>query len=193
MFGRYARSMRLLARVALMLLVTLVVGACSDDSDSASSSPRTTVAGPNTGEGFGLPDACTLLESADVAAALGVAATPTPAIVSGTSVEGPRYRGCTWGAIADPAGILSAMVSKPSGAGNINYLEAQVDAVGGETQPVDVGENGRRVGRAFVPGGGGVGESVIFEVDGVTVLVAATRADAAKVEAAARAAAERVD
>jgi hypothetical protein len=184
--------MRVFLGMTLLVLLTPALVACSDDAKS-SSSPGTTASGPNTGEEFGLPDACTLLEPSDVEAALGAAATPTPAIVSGTSVEGPQFRGCTWGKITDANGILAAMVSKPAGAGNLNYLESMVSAVGGQLQPVDVGKNGRRVGRAFVPGGGGQGQSVIFEVDGITVLVAATRAESAKVEAAARAAADRVD
>jgi hypothetical protein len=181
--------MRGLSRSVLAVLVIAALGACGDDSDDSGAS--NTRSGSNTtspadpGATSGLPDPCTLLDERAVEAALGSVKPGEPATAGGSAPA--QYRGCTWGVISDDGGLLAIQISQASGEANINYVKT-ITATAGEGKPIDVGTNGKLLDRAFVPGGGGVGRSIVFDQGATTVVVAMTKGDDAKLEAAARAA-----
>jgi hypothetical protein len=190
--------------VALALVAVVALGACSssDDSDSsASGSSASTTASDGGGDGSGgdasttvdqgsaaaLPsDPCALLTPDQVAPLLGSAQDGTVG-ASSTEPGGPQFTSCQWGELTTDAGQLSVGVSTPSGDGGIDYLATLAGATGVESTPSSVGEDGKVLAAFIRPGGGGVGKTVMFTRDGVTVLVARSGAtvDTAALETAA--------
>src|SRR5262249_47799610 len=128
---------------------------------------------------------------AQVTAALGTTATATNSPLNG-GTGGPAYSGCTWGNLASEDAVVAVQVSTPSGPGNIDYVKNLVDAVGEKGTAVDVGENGQLLSHAFIPGGGGIGQSIMFTKNGNTVVVGMVRSSEAKLKAAAGAVAANI-
>lgn len=164
-------------------------GASKDLGDATSSNDS----GSNTGTGTGssaaaLPqDPCSLLTAPDVTSLLGSDAAGVAGPAS-TDPSGPMLTSCQWGNLADDIGQVSVAVSAPSGDAGIDYLGTLVAGSGLQGAPSSVGQDGQ-VYEAFIrPGGGGVGKSVRFTQNGLTVLVARSGAsvDSPSLEAAAQ-------
>jgi hypothetical protein len=176
----------------LLLALVVVLAACGgDDSDDDASGTPPTDPPADVDDGVdvvaALPsDACALLSDDDVEAAIGTADAGTPAT---PREDGGRavLVGCTWGAVASDDPALAVQVGVPSGEARINYLKTLTNAASQSSEPIDIGENGQLLGTGFLPGGGGVGQSVIFEKDGQTVVVGLIRCEQEKLEAAAEA------
>jgi hypothetical protein len=189
--------------VCLFVFALALLGACGS-SDNKSDAPvdagsNTAAAGENSSENStdatnaknensgssSLPDACELLADSDVEAVLGSAPEGKAADRSGSGGGGPQVRGCMWGELSDESGLLAVQIATPDPETKIDYLKSVVNASGGGGTPVDIGENGQLLDRAYIPYGGGVGKSVMFENDGNTVVVGATKATEEQIKAAA--------
>jgi hypothetical protein len=204
--GLRRSSRRSVVALALALTFAFVFGtaACSSGSKTSTTTTTTAVRPTSTTATAGstteatapvtklraLPDACKLLTAAQVKAAIGKEAVGQKPPTGGSG--GPDYAGCTWGDIASDNPLIAVQVSRPSGAANIDYVKSLVSAVGEPGTPVDIGENGRLLSRAYIPGGGGAGQSIMFTKNGDTVVVGLVRGTSAQLEAAARAVAANI-
>jgi hypothetical protein len=176
-------------RRLLFALLAFALAACGSSSKpkaTASTGATTTSTAEQRVVAATVPDACTLLSAAQVKDALGTSATATKSPLNGGQ-GGPAYSGCTWGDLAAEDAVVAVQVSTPSGPGNIDYVKDLVDAVGEPGTEVNVGENGKLLPRAFIPGGGGIGQSILFTKNGNTVVVGMVRNSEAKLKAAANA------
>ena len=180
--------------LATVLLVAAALAACSSSDDSSTGSERSTTTAPRsttsaaTGSGGGgstsappttaaagraaaLPDdACAVLAGDEDTAVL----TGENAGVAGpgsTDPSGPQFVSCQWGDLTTDTGQLSVAVSRPSGDGGIDYLSTLMRGTGATGTPSPVGTDGKVVDLYVRPGGGGVGRTVWFTKDGLTVLV----------------------
>ena len=133
-----------------------------------------------------LPDACTLLEPAQVKAVTGKETAPNKSPITG-GAGGPAYVGCSWGQIASENPFVAVQISRPSGDANVDYLKVLVGTAGDKGTPVAIGENGMVLNRAYIPGGGGVGKSIMFTKNGDTVLVGLVNGTEDQLKAAANA------
>jgi hypothetical protein len=178
--------MRRLLLFALLALALAACGSSSKPKAKASTDATTTTTAEPRARAAVVPDACKLLSAAQVRDALGTSATATKSPLNGGQ-GGPAYSGCTWGDLASEDAVVAVQVSTPSGPGNIDYVKDLVDAVGEPGTEVNVGENGKLLPRAFIPGGGGIGQSILFTKNGNTVVVGMVRNSEAKLKAAANA------
>lgn len=109
------------------------------------------------------PDACGLLTAADVEAVLGSAVEPSP--LPGETAD--NYSGCLWN---DLPVLLGVQVAAP--ADGIDALVALAKVATEAPLDSPVGRDGLYYpGTGFVPGGGGVGQSVLFFDGPWTVVV----------------------
>jgi hypothetical protein len=179
------------------VVLAFAVSACSSSGGANDSAPNgndggseTTVAGPtnaaNTGNGALPSDACSLLSAGQVEAAIGKAAEGNAAPPRDDNGV-VALVGCTWGSVASEDPAIAVQVGKPAGEAQIDYLKALTGAAAQSAQPIDVGTEAKLLGTAFLPGGGGVGQSVIFEQDDMTVVVGMVRGEQENLEAAAKA------
>lgn len=193
--------------VATLLTAALALPACGGSDDSSSSSASTTAsstAAPaggssaddgsdaTTGKGSAkLPgDVCALLPADQVTALLGSPATGAKGAES-RNPENPQFASCLWGDLTSPTGQVSLAVSLPMPEIGIDYLQT-VFGGAGPTTPVPVGEDGELADRFVRTGGGGVGKTILFKQDGLTVALGQSgdTVDAAKLQTAAQQVAE---
>jgi murein DD-endopeptidase MepM/ murein hydrolase activator NlpD len=71
--------------------------------------------------------------------------------------------------------MVSVLVATTDPGTGTNYADILVNGSGPAGTPVDVASDGKIVARAVVAGGGGVGKSIIFHKNGVTVVVAVVK------------------
>jgi hypothetical protein len=167
---------------AITVLLGVVVTACGSDEPAvaptsstaeAGGSDRdttTTAAGDAGRSVAALPDdPCALLTADDVEALLGASVPGSPG-VSSTTEGGPQFVSCGWGSVTDENGMVSLMASVPSEDLGIDFLQTVASAATQRT-PVEVGDEGELLDVFLLPGGGGVGTSVLFRKDGLSVLV----------------------
>jgi murein DD-endopeptidase MepM/ murein hydrolase activator NlpD len=139
-----------------------------------------------------IPDACTLLSASDITTLLGVSMPATAGINQGAA-SGLPARSCTWGSPINATGVVSVLVASNDPGTGANYADTLVDSSGPAGTSVAVAGDGKVVDRAVEAGGGGVGKSIIFHKNGLTVVVAVvkdavdqTALVAASVDAAAK-------
>jgi hypothetical protein len=186
-------------RFIVVSLLVLVLAACGSSSKAKASTPpdssRVSASTPPTPptsasrpqkSSSGVPNACGLLTPAQVKAALGTDAKASASPRNGGN-GGPEYSGCTWGDLTSEDAVVGVQVSMPSGPANIDYVQTLVGAVDDQGTAVAVGENGKLLTHAFVPGGGGDGQSILFTKNGKTVVVGMMRGSEANLKAAAAA------
>ncbi len=190
--------------VATLLTAALALPACggSDDSSSSASTTAEPAGGSSsdggeattttTGKGSAqLPaDVCALLPADQVTALLGSPATGAKGAES-RNPENPQFASCLWGDLTSPTGQVSLAVSLPMPEIGIDYLQT-VFGGAGPTTPVPVGEDGELADRFVRTGGGGVGKTILFKQDGLTVALGQSgdTVDAAKLQTAAQQVAE---
>ena len=98
----------------------------------------------------------------------------TPGINQGTG-SGLPARSCTWGSPINATGVVSVLVASTDAATGANYADTLVDSSGPVGTSVAVAGDGKIVDRAVEAGGGGVGESIIFHKNGLTVVIAVVK------------------
>jgi murein DD-endopeptidase MepM/ murein hydrolase activator NlpD len=99
----------------------------------------------------------------------------TPGINQGAS-SGLPARSCTWGSPINATGVVSVLVATTDPATGANYADTLVDSSGPAGTSVAVAGDGKIVDRGVVAGGGGVGKSIIFHKNGLTVVIAVVKA-----------------
>ena len=77
-------------------------------------------------------------------------------------------------------------------ADGVDPLKILASATGGAGTPTAIGTNGRLLATALIPFGGGVGQSIVWDRNGGTVVVGLVRGDQPKLEAVARAVAAKL-
>jgi murein DD-endopeptidase MepM/ murein hydrolase activator NlpD len=164
-----------------VVTIALSLGACGSTSTapstakpSGSASSTSPTSNPSGRTSASVPDPCTLLGASDITAVLGVSK-PATAGVNQTGGSGPQTRSCTWGSLLDDTGMVSVLVATTDPGTGTNYADILVNGSGPAGTPVDVASDGKIVDRAVVAGGGGVGKSIIFHKNGVTVVVAVVK------------------
>lgn len=71
--------------------------------------------------------------------------------------------------------MVSALVASTDPDTNANYADTLVNSSGPAGTSVAVAGNGKIVDRAVVAGGGGVGKSIIFHKNGLTLVIAVVK------------------
>jgi murein DD-endopeptidase MepM/ murein hydrolase activator NlpD len=71
--------------------------------------------------------------------------------------------------------VVSALVASTDPGTGVNYADTLVNSSGPAGTSVAVAGDGKIVERAVVAGGGGVGKSIIFHKDGLTVVIAVVK------------------
>jgi murein DD-endopeptidase MepM/ murein hydrolase activator NlpD len=121
-----------------------------------------------------ISDPCTLLSASDITALLGVSVPATPGINQGAG-SGLPARSCTWGSPINATGVVSVLVASTDPGTGANYADTLVDSSGPAGTSVAVAGDGKIVDRAVVAGGGGIGRSIIFHKNGLTVVIAVVK------------------
>ena len=170
-------------RILPVCVVTLgfVLSACGSTSvapsitaHSGSASSTSPTSNSSGGASITIPDPCTLLSASDITALLGVSVPATPGINQGAG-SGLPARSCTWGSPIDAIGVVSALVASTDPHTGANYADTLVNSSGPAGTSVAVAGDGKIVDRAVEAGGGGVGESIIFHKNGLTVVIAVVK------------------
>lgn len=164
-----------------VVTIAFALGACGSTSTapsaakpSGSASSTSPTSNSSGGTSASIPDPCTLLNASDITAILGVGKPATPG-VDQTGGSGPKARSCTWGSLLDDTGMVSVLVATTDPETGTNYADTLVNGSGAAGTPVDVASDGKIVDRAVVAGGGGVGKSIIFHKNRITVVVAVVK------------------
>lgn len=169
--------------------LALLLGACGGTSpareDAAAGAEPEVAAAPQVAAA--LPDACGLLDPDAVVELAGVA---LPATASG----GEGAATCTWADLATSPTFVGLQVYSIDPAVPVDPVAIFADASQART-PLAIGDGGSALADVgLIPGGGGIGRSVVFRVGSLSVALGVTGedVDAARLESVARAVADRL-
>ncbi|MDY7100126.1 MAG: hypothetical protein S0880_02965 [Actinomycetota bacterium] len=158
--------------VLLVTVAAVVLGACGGDSGAADQAGGSSTAG-TPADGFP-DDVCTLLAATTAAEVLG--STEAPMTATGSPADGAAA--CAYGSITDPAGGLTVQVAQA--AGGDPFMALVPDGTRQQPLPRPTGAVRHAIG--LVPGGSGIGSTVLFDHDGLHVAVSVAGVDADDVD-----------
>ena len=167
---RGRRALALLLGCTISIAAACSSSGTSDTDQSAGAAQASDASSADGADPDALPDPCGLVGPEEVTDLLGVEPASRPATTDDPAV----FAGCTWGELTS-GNVLSVQLGRSIGEVNRIRALAQVSK---DTASSSVGTDGLLLKDvALIPGGGGVGATVVFEHGDVTASVSATSPD----------------